>query len=135
MLEVLLFTVMADKLVEQCSKLQIENSENDIVDLDDGVDDAVDEKLSLRLVGRIFTEKPLNYDAVKRTLTHIWSLKNGVIIRSMGTNLFLFQFFHWKDKDKVLIGRPWSFENKLLVLQEIEKNVQPSDIVLNFSPF
>lgn len=32
-------------------------------------------------------------------------------------------------------GRPWSFENKLLVLQEIEKDVQPSDMVLNFSPF
>ena len=64
MLEAFSFAVMADDLVEQCSKLQIKNSEDEIVDLDDGVDDSQEEKLSLRLVGRILTEKPLSFVAV-----------------------------------------------------------------------
>lgn len=81
---------MADDLVEQCSKLYISSSEDDVVDLDTGFDDSQDEKLSLCLVGRIFTNKSLNFNVVKRTLIHVWSLKEGVIIRSMGFNLFLF---------------------------------------------
>lgn len=86
-------------------------------------------------MGRVLTTKPLNFDAVKRTLLHIWSLKEGVVIRALGSNTFLFQFFHWRDRDQVLNGRPWSFENRLLVIQEIEKEQQPTDIALNFSPF
>lgn len=53
----------------------------------------------------------------------------------MGSNLFLFQFFHLKDRYKVLNGRPWCFENKLLVLQDIDVEKQSADMTLNFSPF
>lgn len=126
---------MAEDLVEQCSKLVITNGEDDIVDLDTSNDEHHVPKLSLQLVGRILTSKPLNFDAVRRTLLHIWSLKKGVVIRAMESNLFLFQFFHWKDVEKVLKGRPWSFENKLLVIQEIDHQQQPTDMVLNHSPF
>ena len=72
---------MADDLVEQCSKLSLLNEESHVIELDDNGGYRSDEKLSLRLVGRILTEKPLNFDAVKRMLLHIWSLREGVIIR------------------------------------------------------
>ena len=126
---------MAEDLVEQCSKLAIMNGEEDIGILDDCNDNTHDEKISLRLIGRILMEKLLNFDAFKRTILHVWCLKDGVVIRSMGSNLFMFQFFHWQDMENVLNGRPWSFEQRLLVLQEIEGDAQPSDVVLNFSPF
>ncbi|CAO2835426.1 unnamed protein product [Amaranthus hypochondriacus] len=126
---------MADDLVERCSKLTIINEEEDIVVLEENKDDKQDEKISLRLIGRVLTEKPLNFDAFKRTMLHVWSLKEGVVIRSMGSNMFMFQFFHWRDMEKVLHGRPWSFEQRLLVLQEIEEDVQPSEVVLKYSPF
>lgn len=89
----------------------------------------------MRLVGRVLEDKPLNFDAVKRTFLHVWNLKDGVIIRLMGLNIFSFQFFHWKDRDRILAGRPWCFENRLLVLQEIDEDMQPSNMVLDFSPF
>lgn len=126
---------MAEDLVEKCAKLNIIPKEDDIVDLGDGFEEDQDDKLSLRLVGRVLTDKPLNFEAVKRTFLHVWNLKEGVIIRSLGANLFVFQLFHWKDRDRIIVGRPWCFENRLLVLQEIDENVQPSDMVLNFSPF
>ena len=126
---------MAGDLVEQCSKLALTSEENDVVDLGDSIEDANDDNLSLRLVDQILTAIPLNFDVGRRTLLHIWSLKDGVIIRSMGSNLFLFQFFHWRDRDTVLNGRPWCFENKLLVLQEIDREKQPADMEFNFLPF
>ena len=39
------------------------------------------------------------------------------------------------NRDKIIDGRPWCFDNKLLVLQEIAKEVQPSEMILNFSRF
>lgn len=126
---------MADDLVERCSQLALTSTEEDIIDFGGDTDEAVDEKLDLRLVGRVLTTKPLNFDVVRRTLTHIWSLKEGVVIRALGSNLFLFQFFHWRDRDKVLAGRPWNFENRLIVIQELDKEQQPSEMALNHSPF
>lgn len=124
--------IMADDLVEQCSKLNIVNEEEDILELEDGCDEQQDAKISLRLVGRLLSEKPLNFEALKRTMLQVWSLKEGVFIRAPESNMFVFQFFHWKDREKVLHGRPWCFEQKLLVLQEIDKEVQPSKVTFNF---
>ena len=96
-------------MIDQCSKLQIVKDEDDVVDLGEDFDEDIDNKLALQLVGRIVTEKPLNFEAVKRTLLHVWNLKNGVVIRSMGVNLFLLQFFRWKDSDKILDGKALKF--------------------------
>lgn len=126
---------MAEDLVEQCSKLAFMNTEDDVIGFGHSTEDAPDDKLSLRLVRRVLTSNPLNFDVVHRTLLHIWSLKDGVLIRAMGSNFFIFQFFHWRHRDKVLNEQPWSFENKLLVIQEIDKEQQPADIILNSSPF
>lgn len=102
---------MAEDLVEKCSRLNIILAEDGIIDLGDDFVEKQDEKLALRLVGRILTDKFMNFEAVKRTLLHVWNIKNGVIIRSLGVNFFIFQFFHWKDRDRILAGRPWCFEN------------------------
>ena len=131
----LLKIIMAADLIEQCSKWTLFNEEEDDLELQDNLDEQQDAKLSLWLVGRLLFEKPLNFDALKRTLLHIWSLKEGVVIRAMESNMFVFQIFHWQDCEKVLNGRPWCFEQKLLVLQEIEKDVQPSKVILKSSPF
>lgn len=86
---------MADSIVEQCSKLNlVSNSEEEVIDMQDAPDEGQEEIISLRLVGRLLTEKSLNFDALKRTMLHVWSLKEGVVIRALEANLFLFQFFH-----------------------------------------
>lgn len=70
---------MAKELVEQCSKLALTNTEDDVIDFGDRTNEVSDDKLSLRLVGRVLTSKPLNFEVVRRTLFHIWSLKDGVV--------------------------------------------------------
>ncbi|KAL2929165.1 RNA binding protein fox-1-like protein 3 [Bienertia sinuspersici] len=60
-------------------------------------------------------------------MTQSWTLSGRVVIKPCGSNLFLFQFFHWRDKEKVLLGCPWCFDHQLLILNEIEANEQPSN--------
>jgi len=37
--------------------------------------------------------------------------------KEIETNLFLFQFFHWKDLDRVIDGEPWFFDKNVVVLK------------------
>ena len=126
---------MAAELVEQCAKLNIVDEENEIVDL--GVVDSGDARLktSLMLVGKVISERAVNLDALQRTMSQIWALHRNLVVRAIDSNTFVFQFFHWKDKEKILAGRPWSFDQKLLVLNEIVGDEQPSQVVLDSSPF
>ncbi|XP_057529730.1 uncharacterized protein LOC130808266 [Amaranthus tricolor] len=113
--------------------LSVEDDEVLVFDKEDNEQE--DDKLSLCLICKLLSSKPFDLDALKRTMIMEWSLQEDVLIRSIGSNVFLFQLFHWKDKEKVLEGRPWCFEQRLLALQDIDNNVQPSDVISGFSPF
>ena len=126
---------MADDLAEKYSKLNIEEDENAVIDLGSDATGTLDAKTSLMLVGKIVSERTVNLDALRRTMNQIWALNRSMIIRSIGVNMFVFQFFHWKDKEKILAGRPWCFDQKLLLLEEVRGNEQPSQVVIDSSPF
>lgn len=126
---------MADDLLEKCSKLKLSDEENDVVDLGDSIPQEINEQVSLMLVGKLITNRPFNTDAFKRTMTHAWEVSRKVVIQSVTANLFVFQFFHWRDREKVLEGRPWCFDQSLLVLNELSGNEQPEKVPLSFSPF
>ncbi|XP_048504264.1 uncharacterized protein LOC125499468 [Beta vulgaris subsp. vulgaris] len=126
---------MAAELIEQCAKLNIEDEENEIVDLGTVKSGDARLKTSLMLVGKVISERAVNLDALQRTMSQIWALHRNLVVRAIDSNTFVFQFFHWKDKEKILAGRPWSFDQKLLVLNEIVGDEQPSQVVLDSSPF
>ncbi|CAO2827382.1 unnamed protein product [Amaranthus hypochondriacus] len=126
---------MADEIVDKCAQLQLVNNDDDVVDLSAGREEKSDETSSLRVVGKLLTEKPINFDALKRTMTNVWNLQDGVIIRAIDANVFVFQCFHWQDKEKVMSGRPWCFEQRLLLLQEISNFAQPYEVNLIYSAF
>lgn len=126
---------MAGELVEKCKNLKINDAKAEVFEiseLDDGFDE---DQISLVLVGRLVTERSFNVEAFKRTMIQAWSVTKRLVIRMIGPNLFVFQFFHWRDKEKVLEGRPWCFENQLLLLNKITGEEQPAEVPLTHSPF
>ncbi|KAL2936239.1 Cysteine desulfurase IscS [Bienertia sinuspersici] len=68
-------------------------------------------------------------------MTKAWAVSGRIIIRVIGPNRYVFQIFHWRDKEKVLMGRPWCFDQNLLVLSEITGSEQPDEVSLTHSPF
>ncbi|KAL2903350.1 ATP synthase gamma chain [Bienertia sinuspersici] len=54
----------------------------------------------------------------------------NVEINNIDKNLFIFQFYQWKDKQRVLEGHPWHFNRYALILGEMEGKEKPSDISL-----
>ncbi|XP_010674813.1 uncharacterized protein LOC104890894 [Beta vulgaris subsp. vulgaris] len=126
---------MAKNLSIQCSKLRISDEENEIVDLGDVISPEVDDQVSLMLVGCLVTDRPFNLDAFKKTMVMAWAVSKKVVIQAVAANLFVIHFFHWRDKEKVMEGRPWCFDQHLLVLNELSGDEQPTKIPLNLSPF
>ncbi|XP_021716010.1 uncharacterized protein LOC110683914 [Chenopodium quinoa] len=126
---------MADELIDQCANLRINDLENEIVDLGDVEDGESEARVSLMLVGKLISDRTINVEAFKRTMIHAWAVSKRLVIRVIGANLFAFQFFHWKDRKKVLEGRQWCFENNLLLLKEVKGDEQPTEVVLTHSPF
>ncbi|CAO2837904.1 unnamed protein product [Amaranthus hypochondriacus] len=118
-------SVMAEELVGEEDVVDLSNTECNLYD-----------KSSLKLVGRLLTERPFNFETMEKFMKHVWNLKEDAIVSPIGEkNLFLFEFFNRGDKDKVLDGRPWCFGDRLLILQETSAQLEPSQVILNHSPF
>ncbi|KAL2893311.1 hypothetical protein RDABS01_009220 [Bienertia sinuspersici] len=129
---------MTDELVEKCSSLRLEEEEKSLIDLGELEEENPKEtkdQISLMLVGRLLTNRPYNVEAFKRTMMKVWAIKNGLVIKRLSTNTFAFQFFHWRDKEKILKDRPWCWENNLLLLTEITGDEQPDQVRIHHSPF
>lgn len=91
--------------------------------------------LAQSLVGKLLSVRSYNFDAMKRTLNQIWSISNGALFRVIENGLFVVQFANQRDKAKVMAGRPWTFDQHLVLLNEIDGDQQPSNITLKFCPF
>ncbi|XP_021758507.1 uncharacterized protein LOC110723457 [Chenopodium quinoa] len=126
---------MAGEIIEKWSKLSITEEENEIAELGGSNDEEQNNKLALSLVGKLLTIRSYNFEALQNTLKQIWSLSHGVLFRKIENNLFVIQFFHWRDKEKVLDGALWNFDNQLLLLKDIQGDEQLENIDLKFCPF
>lgn len=125
---------MAEEISRIVSQLTIDDEEDEVLDLG-ALNPSVENKLSLVLFGRLLTERSYNVEAFKRTITSVWAPSQGLVIRVLSQNFFAFQFFHWRDMAKVIDGRPWCFDNMLILLKEADGEEQPDQVKIIHSPF
>ncbi|XP_048496311.1 uncharacterized protein LOC125495591 [Beta vulgaris subsp. vulgaris] len=126
---------MADEILNKVSNLKITEAENQVISFDEGANEDDNHDLALSLVGRVLTVRSYNFEALKRTLNQIWAISNGALFRSIENGFFVVQFANLRDKTKVLNGRPWTFDQNLILLSEIEGELQPSNMSLTLCPF
>jgi len=99
-----------------------------VVKWDDDDDVGEESILGLCLVGKVWTVRRLNANAFMSTMEKIWNPNHGMEAKEIDTSLFLFQFYHWKDQERVLEGEPWAFDKNVVVLRQIAKGIQPSQM-------
>ena len=69
------------------------------------------------LVGKFFTKRVLNVDAVARTFKLLWGPRGELKIQDMRDNILLFEFEDCLDLEHVLELEPWSYNKHLVVFQ------------------
>lgn len=87
-------------------------------------------KQTYMLVGKFLTEKNINYNAMQNVMAGLWRPKEGMEVYEMGGARFSFVFFHKMDLQKVIDGGPWSFEQAMLVYNQVGEGEDPVTVKL-----
>ncbi|KAM6547166.1 hypothetical protein CsatB_018842 [Cannabis sativa] len=87
------------------------------------------------LLATVLTRKPVYLVTLQNQMKVHWDGRYPVRISEKQTGLFMLSFGCEGDKERVLIGEPWHFQNHHIVLYEPTalQTVTPAD--LKFSPF
>ncbi|CAN0898674.1 hypothetical protein LINGRAHAP2_LOCUS19847 [Linum grandiflorum] len=56
---------------------------------------------------------------MRTQMANLWRPREGVTITDKGEGLIFFRFYHLLDKDLVLEGGPWTFDQNLLALRSL----------------
>ena len=74
------------------------------------------------------TKGALNIDAIGKTFTPLWRSKNGFKIKKENDHVVLFSFDDKSEMEKVIAVEPWSFNKRLMVLQQYNKEMDVGDM-------
>ncbi|XP_019199062.1 PREDICTED: uncharacterized protein LOC109192810 [Ipomoea nil] len=72
---------------------------------------------------------------MQQVLASVWRPVMGMYAVTLVDDLFLFQFPHSKDLQRVIEDGPWSFDNQLLVCDQVPVGTRPEDVALDSIPF
>lgn len=62
--------------------------------------------MALSLVGKLWTIRSFNVNAIISTVKMVWNVKKGLEINELGQILFIFRFTSKKDKQFVINSEP-----------------------------
>lgn len=68
------------------------------------------------LVGRICTDWSISRDTIQTTMGRIWRLHKVASFKEANKNLFIVTFSTETEKQRVMAGRLWLFDNNLFIL-------------------
>lgn len=126
---------IATDMERLCSKISLMGGEQKGIVVTEGEIAEVREVGIRCLVGKLWAEKPVNREAFKSVMSRVWQMAGTVVFKELQDNLWLFEFEEEEDKRRVMAGRPWSFDQQMLVLNEFDGQCPPSQMVFMKSPF
>ena len=136
-MQVLIFEafLMAHDLQLAWQRLTLTDEEEAIVTCEEENSSERAEQVALCLLGKLYTQHKFNVGAMKNVFKNVWKPAQGMIIRDLDWNLFVFQFFSKTDKDFVFNEGPWAFDGCILMLHEMTGLEQPSEVVFSTARF
>ncbi|MCI24316.1 hypothetical protein A2U01_0045499, partial [Trifolium medium] len=82
------------------------------------------------LVGRFICDRAIHFNSMKVRMADLWKPVKGVTIKEAKEGKFLFHFAHPFDMEAVLNGGPWTFDNNMLILEQVQIGMQIEHIPL-----
>ena len=123
------------ELERLCSKISLTAGEQVGIKITEGDAADIHEKGEHCLVGKIWSEKLVNKEAFHTMLSRIWRLVGHVTSKEIFDNVWLFEFMDGEDKRQVLKGRLWSFDRRVIVLEDFDGTMPPTQMQFEYSPF
>ncbi|XP_040994394.1 uncharacterized protein LOC121240945 [Juglans microcarpa x Juglans regia] len=112
-----------ENLEEVWDRLQLNEEENVSIEINLSEESGVKAKRSL--VGKIISNRVISKEVVRRTMEKIWRVGKLLEFHEFRANSFIITFANPGDKNRVLGGKPWQFDNCLFVLKPFDGFTQP----------
>ena len=112
-----------DDLAQSWNRLTLSDREGPSCCL---LDDEKAENFSI--AAKFLTRRAINMEIIAKTFTPLWRARNGFKIQSFGDHKILFTFDNKEDVDRILEGKPWSFDKHLVVMSRYENESSLEDI-------
>jgi hypothetical protein len=122
--------------MEHIERLTLEEEDEELeVEIGDNSEGNKEINLAWCFAGRFLTNRPIRVDMMKIAMAGVWCPVRGVTIKDIGAGVFVFQFHHHLDVQKVLKGGPWFFNKHMLILGSMAQMTQPEQVPLYSVPF
>ncbi|KAM7485968.1 hypothetical protein LguiA_001977 [Lonicera macranthoides] len=109
-----------------CAHLDLGPHDSVGLDLNDFLDEEVpNQGPKWCIVGRFVTKRNINFKAIQEIMLSVWSPVMKMWMKELESNLFLIQFEHEMDHNKVVNGGPWTFDQHLFVFKPIQEDSNP----------
>lgn len=125
----------SNTLENACASLSLADDDPEPITIEDTGITTIPDEQYLTLVGQFVTEKTIKFNVMRDTMASTWRPGKGVNIMEVSMNLYLFQFFHEVDMNRILDDGPWSFEQSLLVLKKLPPHTSPFNIQMKTADF
>lgn len=120
-----------EKLADQYSAISFEEEESCGIsyEAEGSIEGGIDARWCL--VGRFLSERVIDFEKMQHSMAALWKPGRGVYIKSLEPNLFLFQFYHDVDINRVIEGSPWTYDRMQLVFERLKEGDVPRQVQLN----
>ncbi|XP_038715009.1 uncharacterized protein LOC120008699 [Tripterygium wilfordii] len=87
------------------------------------------------IVGKICMDRHVSKDILASTMGSVWKISGNPSFMDLGQNIFIITFNNIRDKQRILAGRPWSFDRNLFVLKEIDTTIPIGETAFDTEEF
>ncbi|XP_042958054.1 uncharacterized protein LOC122293569 [Carya illinoinensis] len=124
-----------DDLEDRWDKLQLTEEENAVIDLNAVHLGRVKAEGDKSLVGKLISDRKVNKEVIRSTMNKVWRLAGSFTFHDILPNLFVVTFDNQKDRQRVLDGKPWLFDNQLLLLKPFDGFTPPQQMNFDYEAF
>ncbi|PPR86420.1 hypothetical protein GOBAR_AA34272 [Gossypium barbadense] len=122
--------ILADLRIEE----DVESGESELLEIEPE-EISVEQSSTFCLVGCFLTATTINFQSMSLVMANLWHPIGGVSITDIGDKRIIFRFYCEVDRDKVIKGSPWTFNNHLLLISMLNEGEDPLEVSLNNASF
>uniref|UniRef100_A0A803P1Q3 DUF4283 domain-containing protein n=1 Tax=Cannabis sativa TaxID=3483 RepID=A0A803P1Q3_CANSA len=115
---------------EQYAAFTIEDKDEEGLFFEAGTDELSEIDDRWLLVGRFLTNRSIDFQPMQNKMATLWQPGRGLYVKELDPNLYLFQFYHEVDIERVVEGSPWTFDRAPLIFER-ETGHQSSTCSIN----
>ncbi|KAF4369359.1 hypothetical protein F8388_019584 [Cannabis sativa] len=107
-----------------------EEEDNEVV-YEDEVVEEIEYDDQWCLVGRLLSGKVSDFMVFQNIIADLWKPGKGMYVKIIEQNRFLFKFYYEIDIQRVIMGSPWTYDHKQLIIECLKEGDNPRTVALN----